>query len=105
MFPFIVGEGINTVTELLEQDPRFAHFQDKFDEFDSLYIPNIGEIVRLKCTGSAKDGCIHKSWPLSVEDPLWEKIKNISQDLPEFWVGRYDVKFKDLKGLILRQFE
>ena len=105
-FPFVTGDGVRTVLQLLRADSRFGYFENVF-RLDGCEdrILNAGEIFRLKISGSTRDGTIHIHLPVDARSRLAETIHAISRSLPEFWIGRYDVKFKDVEALLKGEFK
>lgn len=103
-FPFVTGDGEHSVAELVRRDPRYAHFRDVLSTDSQSQIPQPGEIFRLKMTGSARDGSVHLNLPIGTETPLVKTIDDICRSLPEFWLGRFDVKFQSLDDLLSGKF-
>jgi hypothetical protein len=101
-FPFVVGDGTHTVRELIELDPRarliaqtyLARFKERADK-----IPAMGSQIRLVEAGNHCQGCIFQDGgDLNTED-LRATFDRISQRLPGFYVGRYDVRYQDNEEL------
>jgi len=104
-FPFLIGDGNRSIKQLLQGDSRFAYYSESFDFENEDYVPVAQEIVRLKISGSTHDGSIHQNLSLPPKCPLISVISEISESVPEFWIGRYDVKFSDLDSLINGKFK
>lgn len=103
--PFVIGNGSHSLGQLVRNDPRFSYFANHFELRRENYVPDDKEIVRLKITGSAQDGCIHKILLLNEGSPLSSLICQISQSIPEFWIGRFDVKFINMESLFRGEFK
>jgi len=104
--PFVIGDGVSTVKELLWRDPRFVYFYDAIQIGRIGKItPGLGEKFTLKITGSTSDGTQHVNYPVAEDSPLVRKIVEISQSFDGFWLGRYDVKFENLTKLINGDFK
>jgi len=105
-FPFVVGDGRSRLIELVMGDPRFAHFFSVFDLSErGESIPRDGEVIQLKISGSTRDGSIHMAYSLPKNSPLAAAIHRISKSIPGFWLGRFDVKFKDMNALLSGEFK
>ena len=100
-FPVIVGDGARTVEELIRADSRAAlmagtylrWFASRRDE-----VLASGQIFKLVETGNHAQGCIFRDGMHLHTDALERAIDEISQKLPGFFVGRYDIRYE--KGMI-----
>jgi membrane protein DedA with SNARE-associated domain len=96
IFPTITGDGIHTVEELIRADDRAAlmartylrRFASRRDE-----ILASGEILKLVETGNHAQGCIFRDGMHLHTQALEQMIDEISQRLPGFFVGRYDIRY------------
>jgi membrane protein DedA with SNARE-associated domain len=97
-FPFVTGNGVGTVRELIEADRRaclIAHtyltrFGEKADR-----VPAAGERVRLVEAGNHCQGCEFRDGSGLCTIALLEAFDAISQRLGGFYVGRFDVRYSD----------
>jgi membrane protein DedA with SNARE-associated domain len=96
IFPTIRGDGIHTVEALIHADERAALIA-------RIYIQRLasrrseilakGEILRLVETGNHAQGCIFRDGMHLYTEALEQGIDRISQGVPGFFIGRYDVRY------------
>lgn len=102
-FPHVEGDGSATLRELILADARagpLAH----------LYLPRhlarldqvvpAGERVRLAFAGSHSRGAIFRDGGRHVTKELTQRFDAIARDIPEFWFGRFDVRFGDFEAFL-----
>ncbi len=97
-FPSVTGDGQQTLAQLIEADPRarllthiyFPRHADRLGEV----IPQ-GEEVSLVFSGSHAGGAIFKDGRNLLTPALEARIDAIAQALPEFYFGRFDIRFRD----------
>lgn len=96
IFPSIQGDGKRTVEELIFADPRAARIAEtyllRFAEERSRVLKR-GETLRLVEAGNHAQGCIFRDGMHLATPELLDAIDRISQALPEFYIGRYDVRY------------
>ncbi len=98
MFPIITGDGVRTLEELIRADQRAAlmariYLQRFASSRDHVLAP--GEILKLVETGNHAQGCIfHDGMHLHTQ-ALERSIDRISQSVPGFFIGRYDVRYEN----------
>jgi membrane protein DedA with SNARE-associated domain len=107
--PFVVGNGRSTVKELIEIDERTSYKSKFYFGKDNLHqglsnemlnrIPDEGEIVQLAFIGSLRVGGLYKDGRDYITDELDKKFNEIACSIPEFYFGRFDIKFKDVESL------
>ena len=98
IFPTITGDGVHTVEELIRIDDRAAlmpriylrRFASRRDE-----VLTSGEVVKLVETGNHAQGCIFRDGMHLHTEALERAIDKISQRLPGFFIGRYDVRYEN----------
>jgi hypothetical protein len=100
--PAITGDGTHTLGQLVEQDARAGQLTRLYYErhkhaWDT--IPAKDEIVKLVFSASHSKGAIFVNAHDHITPALTDKITTIMDDLPDFYYGRLDVKFKDLASL------
>lgn len=104
-FPTIKGDGRRNCFDLVLDD---ALLRERFDwifassTFDPHHVPAAGETVVLSRKGSHSKGCpfLDGSQYLEYSDSLARALDK----LPGFYVGRIDVKFKNLEELAAGKF-
>jgi membrane protein DedA with SNARE-associated domain len=96
-FPTITGDGTHTVEELIRADSRAALMACTYlRRFDSRRneVLAIGETLKLVETGNHAQGCIFQDGMHLHTDALERAIDEISQQLPGFFIGRYDIRYQ-----------
>jgi len=98
IFPTITGTGTQTIAELIRADPRaglMAHtYLRRFALRRNEILPP-GEILKLVETGNHAQGCIFRNGMHLQTNALERAIDEISQKLPGFFIGRYDIRYKN----------
>lgn len=100
-FPHVEGDGTSTLRELILADPRagrLAHLyllrhEDRLDR-----VVPAAERVRLAFAGSHSRGAIFRDGARHVTEALERRFDAIARDIPEFWFGRFDVRFADFEA-------
>jgi membrane protein DedA with SNARE-associated domain len=98
MFPHVTGDGIRTVRELIEADPRarlIAHTYLKRFGTEAERIFSKGERFRLVEAGNHCQGCEFQDGSDLFSEQLLNTFDFISQNLCGFFVGRFDVRYWD----------
>ena len=101
-FPYVIGDGAASLEELILRDPRareVPHLYLARHRARLSWVPAIGEPVRLAFAGSHSRGAIFRDGTPLVTDAMTERFDQISQALPEFYFGRFDVRFADFDDL------
>jgi hypothetical protein len=100
--PQCVGDGISTVAELIARSPRLRRLgRDGLSEpcCDPGHVPAKSEVVRLATIGSTRVGGLYEDATALVSPQLSAAIDALARDMPEFHVGRFDLRFEDLAAL------
>jgi len=95
-FPAVVGDGVQTLRELVEADPRarlisqtyLKRFKAAADE-----VLEAGRSLRLVEAGNHCQGCIFLDGADLLTEELRETFDAVSRKLPGFFVGRYDIRY------------
>lgn len=98
-FPYVYGDGHQTLRELILADARAGKLSHLYlrrhaERLDS--VPASGEAVRLAFAGSHSRGAIFRDGSALVTPAMEACFDEISRRLPEFYFGRYDIRFADL---------
>lgn len=108
-FPHVIGDGVSTVAKLMEKDQR-TRFKLKFylgketlhaglpEEYRN-YVPQAGEIFRLAFIGSLRVGGLYRNGSKFITPALNQRFEEIARSIPEFYFGRFDIKFKSIDTL------
>lgn len=107
-YPQVIGDGIHTLDELVAEDDRLRCAFDRPHEhqcdFDPARVPAAGEVVRLSLIGSTRVGGRYEDGTALATPELLAAIEAIARDMPEFHVGRFDVRFATLADLRAGRF-
>jgi hypothetical protein len=97
-FPHVTGDGQHTLRELILADPRAGRLPHLYlhRHADSLdRVPAAGTAIRLAFAGSHSRGAIFRDGTHLVTPAMEARFDAIARALPEFWFGRFDVRFAD----------
>ena len=102
VFPEIVGDGTRTIEQLVWADARarliaekyLARLRDRCGEI----LPR-GERLRLVEAGNHAQGCIFRNGAHLCSEAFERRIDEISQRLPGFYIGRYDLRYESAEAL------
>ena len=103
-FPFVIGNGTSTLRELIQNDPRTKLRADfylgeksnhlGFGKEDLEHIPNEGELIRLAFIGSLRVGGLYRDASHLATPELTQRFDAIARSMPEFYYGRFDIRFE-----------
>lgn len=108
-FPRVVGDGRSRVRDLIAADPRASwkaalhlgrgkrHGGVAGRVLDS--IPAKGEVVRLAFVGSIRVGGLYRNADDLVTPALSRRFDEIARSMPDFYYGRFDVRFASVDRL------
>lgn len=109
-FPFVKGDGKSTLKSLILNDERTKirsgyYLGGKpehvsFNESELEHVPAEGEIVRLAFIGSLRVGGLYRNASHIITPELTERFDNIAQSMPEFYFGRFDIRFESVEKLM-----
>ena len=97
-FPYVIGDGRRTLRELILADPRagkLSHLYLRRHTARLDTIPRVGEAIRLAFAGSHSRGAIFRNGTHLVTPAMQASFDAIAQRLPEFYFGRFDIRFED----------
>ncbi len=101
-YPQVMGDGISTVSQLIAADPRLRRARrSRRHRFccDLAHVPLAGQVVRLSLIGSIRAGGRYEDGSALASDELTASIDAIACDMPQFHVGRFDVRYGSLAEL------
>ncbi len=101
-FSYVVGDGQTPLKQLIEEHPRYgriAHVylprhEDKWD-----MVLDEGEQFRIAFAGSHSRGTIFKDGNHLITPKMEKAWDKLSKQIPEFYFGRFDVRFTNLEDL------
>lgn len=102
VFPAVIGDGRRTVEELIYADDRARLVADTYLRrlgAERLRVPAVDESVPLVQAGNHAQGCIFRDGGSLASPALELRLDEISQKLPGFYIGRYDLRFSSLEEL------
>jgi membrane protein DedA with SNARE-associated domain len=108
-FPFVTGDGKSTLRELIQNDSRTKYRAGYylggraehvgFADEDLDQVPAEDELIRLSFIGSLRVGGLYRDGSYLITPELTSRIEKISQSMPEFYFGRYDIRFESVEKL------
>lgn len=101
-FPRLIGDGTSTIRELIENDPRAKTISHVYMDRHAMRLNDVlekDEVMRLVFTGSHSRGTIFKNGNDYITQAMTDKIDEISKTIPEFYFGRYDIRFHRFSDL------
>jgi hypothetical protein len=106
-FPHVVGDGKKTVRQLILDDSRArwkaqTHFGSNPKHTgvaDLDHVPEKGEIFRLCFIGSNRVGGLYRDARRYITPKLTKRFDEIVSAIPEFYIGRFDIRFSSIEKL------
>lgn len=101
-FPHVTGDGKRTLRQLILDDPRAGRLPHLYlhrhtERLDT--IPADGVSIRLAFAGSHSRGAIFRDGTDLATPEMEARFDEISKRIPEFYFGRYDIRFADFKDV------
>ncbi len=109
-FPFVTGDGKSTLRELITNDRRTKlragfylggkpeHVGFASEDLD--HVPEEGELVRLSFIGSLRVGGLYRNASHLITPELSNRFDEIALSMPEFYFGRFDIRFESVDSLM-----
>ena len=101
-FPHVIGNGRSTLEELIHADPRAGKvphlYLERHKDKLNTVLPN-GKVFRLAFAGSHSRGSIFKNGNDLITAEMSAAFDRIAKEIPEFYFGRFDVRFEDIEEL------
>lgn len=100
--PYVVGNGRDTLRQLIEQDHRARELMHLYENRHSDRLKQIlpeGQPYKLVFSASHSKGAIFKNAAQYITSELSKSLDSILADLPEFHYGRLDIKFENIESL------
>lgn len=100
--PYVVGDGQSKLGELIAKDPRAGALEHLYrdrhaDRWDDVIAE--GEPLRLVFAASHSRGAIFRDAAELIDQRLSQSLDRIFADIPGFYYGRLDVKFRNVESL------
>ncbi|MFT4862484.1 MAG: hypothetical protein ACI95C_001705 [Pseudohongiellaceae bacterium] len=100
--PYVVGDGISTLSELVSADPRAGDLKHLYKQRHQTSWDRVlpcGEPFRLVFSASHCRGAIFRDAQPLINIKLTQSLDRIFDDIPEFYYGRLDIKFRNSAAL------
>ena len=100
--PYVIGDGVSTLAELIARDCRAGDLQHLYA---TRHDANLSDVIerdkayRLVFSISHCHGAIFRDGGHLITTALTERIDRLISDIPEFYYGRLDIKFSSTDGL------
>jgi len=101
--PYVIGDGQKTLRQLIQEDARAGELSHLYFERHKLNLDKVidkGDAYKLVFSASHCRGAIFRDGNVYISGELQRKIDDIMKELPDFYYGRLDIKFKDIDSLI-----
>ncbi|MAS87712.1 MAG: D-alanine--D-alanine ligase [Micavibrio sp.] len=101
-FPYVYGDGVSTLETLIKLSPRASKLQKIYLKRHAHKLHTVlaqGEAYRLSFAGAHSKGTIFKNGDKHITPAMEEFFDRLSKQIPEFYFGRFDVRFKDMSSL------
>ena len=108
-FLHVIGDGNQTVIELLEQNDRAMMTYDLDHDYIRIIgsnIPEKGEVVLIEPIGNHSRGTKFLDDCHQIDEELNSAFQNLADQIPGFYFGRFDLRCKSYEDLKkLREFK
>jgi membrane protein DedA with SNARE-associated domain len=101
--PRVTGDGKRTVRELIEADPRAQRVPRVYLERHAAIADRVlpeGEVLPLVFAGNHCQGAIFRDGTHLATPELLARCEAIVEAMPEFYFGRFDVRFHDFEAFL-----
>ncbi len=108
-FPHVVGNGVQSVRDLIRNDAR-ARWKAKLHlggdatheglgDAELSRIPQTGEVVQIALIGNQRAGALYRDGRRYITGALERQIDAIACSMTEFHYGRFDMRFDSVEAL------
>lgn len=100
-FPAVVGDGRRTLGELIDADERASIVAEVYKARHATRLDDVvpaGEAVALVFAGNHCKGTIFRDGAEILTDELSAAMDRVGLSIPDFYFGRFDVRFRDLES-------
>ncbi len=101
-FPFVVGDGKRTLRALIEAGDRARLMSEVYFKRHAASLDRVlaeGARFALVFAGNHAQGCIFRDGLHLLTPAMSARIDEIARALPQFYFGRFDIRFRDLESL------
>ncbi len=107
-YPQVIGDGVRSVAQLVAADPRLQramlHPHEHECRYDPDEVPASCDRVRLSLIGSTRVGGRYEDGSAFATEELTAAVEAIARDMPQFHIGRFDVRYRTLPELRAGRF-
>jgi hypothetical protein len=98
-FPYLIGDGLSTVEELLWAHPRCRLQVPLFlARHDGARVLADGEVLPLVTSGNHCQGSLFLDGAHLITPALEARLDEIARAVPGFYIGRFDVRYRSVRG-------
>lgn len=100
--PYVVGDGSSTLRQLIDRDPRAGELAHLYQQRHAGNLDQViadGEPYRLVFSASHCRGAVFRDGNEYIDSRLVKALDRIFDDIPGYYYGRLDIKFRDLQNL------
>jgi hypothetical protein len=101
-FPAVIGDGKSTLRDLILQDRRAWAFAEVYFKRNRKHLDRVipfGESYRIVSLGNHVRGAAFEDGSDHITPALEQVVDTIVQEVPGFFVGRFDVRYRTLEEL------
>jgi hypothetical protein len=102
-FPFVIGDGVTTVEELIWRHPRYRMqartFLNRHDTVRHHVLPT-GEWLQLAIAGNHAQGTLFRNGRHLITPALEYRIDQIAGSYAGFFIGRFDIRYHDQEAFM-----
>jgi D-alanine-D-alanine ligase-like ATP-grasp enzyme len=95
----VIGDGVSSISELIENHPRASRYQNLIQSADPNSIPLQDEVVKLSPMGNHCKGAVFLDYSAYISSEMKASFKQIFESVEGINYGRLDVKVDDLSDL------
>ena len=102
-FPEVIGDGTSTLRELILRDGRARAFTELYFKRNRKTLDRVislGERHRIVSVGNHVRGAAFEDGSAHITPALEQVFDTIAQEVPGFFVGRFDVRYESLEALM-----
>lgn len=101
--PEVVGDGRRSVRQLIAEDPRARYLAEIYGRRHAERLDDVleaGETLPLVFAGNHCQGTVFLDGSDLVNAALTARFDELARAMPEFWFGRFDVRFRDADAFL-----
>ncbi len=101
-YPHVIGDGVHTVEQLIQSNRRAKRLllaRKHECNYAMDHVPAPAQVIRLATIGSTRVGGLYRDGAQHITPALTAAIDAIARDMPDFYFGRFDVRFDTTQNL------